>query len=111
MVQVPHRRRANVQWKLKTGLFGAKPALAVETSSSIRKGEELSMDYGPDKLDNAVLLDYGVLDTSRTQVNMAGRLHGSIVCMNACLSASASIPLCYGNNSTSRRVNVLKLMP
>lgn len=40
----------------------------VEAVRAVRKGEALSMDYGPDKLDNTLLLDYGVLDTASAKV-------------------------------------------
>jgi len=40
----------------------------VEAVRPVRKGEALSMDYGPDKLDNTLLLDYGVLDTASAKV-------------------------------------------
>jgi hypothetical protein len=42
--------------------------LAVEASKALRKGEGLTLDYGPDKLDNTLLLDYGVLDTRNPKV-------------------------------------------
>lgn len=45
--------------------------LSVESSKALRKGEGLSMDYGPDRLDNSLLLDYGVLDTAAAKVRNA----------------------------------------
>jgi [ribulose-bisphosphate carboxylase]-lysine N-methyltransferase len=69
LVQLPHRRYANAAWKLKSaGLFGKGKVLAVETMRAVRKGEALVMDYGPEKLDNALLLDHGVLDASGAKV-------------------------------------------
>ena len=32
------------------------------------EGELVTMDFGPDKLDSQLLLDYGVLDASNPQV-------------------------------------------
>ncbi|KAJ9510391.1 hypothetical protein QJQ45_015861 [Haematococcus lacustris] len=64
-LQVSHRRDGNTRWRVKsTGLFGRGQQLVVEASRPIKKGEELSMDYAPDKLDNSVLLDFGCLDTT-----------------------------------------------
>lgn len=66
--QLPHSRAANCAWKAKgTGLFGKGRALVVEAARAVRKGEELSLDYGPGKLDAAVLLDHGALDADWPQ--------------------------------------------
>jgi len=88
--QLPHRRTANCAWRAKqAGLFGKGQQLVVEATRAIRKGEELTMDFGPGKLDAAVLLDYGVLDAEYTQVlgvgSDVGRLwlfkgRGAIAC-------------------------------
>lgn len=40
----------------------------VEAVAPLRKGDALRMDFGPGKLDSAVLLDYGALDGGRPQV-------------------------------------------
>lgn len=50
-------------------MFGRSQLLSVEATKALRKGEALSMDYGTDKLDNTLLLDYGVLDTASAQVS------------------------------------------
>lgn len=50
------------------GLFGKGKVLAVEATRAVRKGEAISMDYGPDKLDNSVLLDHGVMDARNPKV-------------------------------------------
>jgi len=61
--EVAHRRAGNMAWKGKAaGFFGKGRSLVVEATRAVRKGEALSMDYAPGKLDNAVLLDYGVMD-------------------------------------------------
>lgn len=51
------------------------------------QGETLSMDYAPDKLDNGVLLDYGVLDTANPRVS------GLVVC-SACRVLHGSVAHC-----------------
>jgi hypothetical protein len=64
-VQLSHKRAANAAWKLKAaGLFGKGKQLTVEATRAVRKGEAIVMDYGPDKLDNTLLLDYGIIDAS-----------------------------------------------
>lgn len=69
-LQLPHSRSANAAWKVKSaGLFGKGQVLAVEATRAVRKGESIVMDYGPDKLDNALLLDHGVLDASQLKVS------------------------------------------
>lgn len=40
----------------------------MEATRAVRKGEAVVMDYGPEKLDNALLLDHGVLDASSAKV-------------------------------------------
>jgi hypothetical protein len=71
LLQLPHRRDANAAWKLKSaGLFGKGKVLAVEATRAVRKGEALVMDYGPEKLDNALLLDHGVLDAGSAKVRL-----------------------------------------
>jgi [ribulose-bisphosphate carboxylase]-lysine N-methyltransferase len=70
---VPHKRGGNTVWKVKSsGVFGRSQVLSVESTKALRKGEALSMDYGPDKLDNTLLLDHGVLDTATAKVGGGG---------------------------------------
>jgi len=66
---VQHRSQANSSWKVKSGgLFGSGGLqLVVEATQAIHKGETVSLNYGPDKLDNTILLDYGVLDSVNPQ--------------------------------------------
>ena len=67
--QLPHSRRGNSSWRVKSsGVFGRGQSCVVEALKPLRKGEALLMDYGPDKLDNTLLLDYGVLDTNNAKV-------------------------------------------
>jgi hypothetical protein len=76
LIQLPHRRNANAAWKLKSaGLFGKGKVLAVEATRAVRKGEAVVVDYGPEKLDNALLLDHGVLDASSAKV---GKRHAGL---------------------------------
>jgi hypothetical protein len=68
-LQLPHKRNGNTSWRLKSsGMFAKSQVLSVESSKALRKGEGLTMDYGPDRLDNSLLLDYGVLDTTSPKV-------------------------------------------
>ncbi len=46
----------------------ANPRCSPAGPRPIRKGEVVSMDYAPEKLDGPVLLDYGVMDTSSPKV-------------------------------------------
>ncbi|GIL90815.1 hypothetical protein Vretimale_16759 [Volvox reticuliferus] len=62
---VSHRRSANSKLAVRSaGLFGRGQVLLLEATRSIRKGEQLSTDYGQGKLDGPVLLDYGVMDAT-----------------------------------------------
>ena len=69
-----HLLRARYVGQLARAPCGCWPlCLGAATNVSITcraclQGEELSMDYAPDKLDNMVLLDYGVLDTTTPKV-------------------------------------------
>lgn len=75
-VQVAHSRDANVAWRPRSsGLFGRDQALAVEVTRPVKQGEALQMDFGLGKLDNEVLLDYGVLDAANAKVH--SRTHGA----------------------------------
>ncbi|KAK9801977.1 hypothetical protein WJX73_005616 [Symbiochloris irregularis] len=64
---VKHRRAGKSRWKVQSGLFGGSQAVTVDAVSPLEAGEFLAMDFGPDKLDSSLLLDYGVLDASSPQ--------------------------------------------
>ncbi|GIL50360.1 hypothetical protein Vafri_6588 [Volvox africanus] len=65
---VSHRRSANSKLAVRSaGLFGRGQVLVLEATRPIRKGEPLSVDYSPGKLDGTVLLDYGVVDATSPQ--------------------------------------------
>ena len=66
--QVQHRRAAGPGWRVQSGLFGASQAVSMDASTSLRPGDAITMDYGPDKLDSSLLLDYGVVDLNSPQV-------------------------------------------
>ncbi len=69
-----HRRNGNAVWKLRKGggLFGGGvDSLVVEATQALRKGEAVSMDFNPGKLDGAVLLDHGVIDDATSRVGAA----------------------------------------
>ena len=54
---------AGVYWSLKSaGLFGGKRALAVEAERALKQGEPVAMDFGPNRTEGQILLDYGVTD-------------------------------------------------
>lgn len=55
-------------------LPSANPRCSPAGPRPIRKGEVVSMDYSPDKLDGPVLLDYGVMDTSSPKVGECVRV-------------------------------------
>ncbi|KXZ52475.1 hypothetical protein GPECTOR_9g519 [Gonium pectorale] len=62
---VSHRRSGNTKLVVRSaGLFGRGQVAVVEATRPIRKGEALSMDFAPDRLDGPVLLDYGAMDAA-----------------------------------------------
>ena len=70
VAQVQHSRSGNCQWKVQQAGFGQKrQKLSLESTASLSTGESLSMDYGSDKTDTQILLDYGTMDTDNPQVN------------------------------------------
>lgn len=70
-VQVQHARDGNAQWKLQPAGFGKRRSLLVESKKELRTGARLTMDFGVDKTDAQILLDYGVLDSDSPQVRLA----------------------------------------
>lgn len=46
----------------------SKQSLEVVAAKDVEIGDTLSMDYGPEKLDNQLALDYGVYDNLHPQV-------------------------------------------
>lgn len=69
-MQVQHARDGNAQWKLQPAGFGKRQSLLVESKRDFRAGVPLTMDFGVDKTDAQLLLDYGVLDTDNPQVSL-----------------------------------------
>jgi [ribulose-bisphosphate carboxylase]-lysine N-methyltransferase len=60
---VQHRRAPNVKWALKAaGLFGGGQSLAVEAEVAIAEGVAMAANFGENRTDGQLLLDYGVLD-------------------------------------------------
>ena len=48
--------------------FGGKSKTAsLEVTRAIRKGESISVDFGPGKIDSSILLDQGSIDTSNSR--------------------------------------------
>ena len=67
--QVTHQRGRGVAWKLTSGGFGkGGKALALEAERDFESGETITMDFGPEKLDGDLLLNYGVMDDYVTRV-------------------------------------------
>lgn len=66
--QVQHSRRGGVVSKLETGRFGGGRALKLSAAGQLPGGSALEADLGAERLDNQILLDYGVLDEERPQV-------------------------------------------
>ncbi|KAL3159238.1 hypothetical protein ABBQ32_011210 [Trebouxia sp. C0010 RCD-2024] len=64
---VQHARDGNAHWKLQPAGFGRHQSLLVESKRELRAGTPLTMDFGPDKSDAQILLDYGVLDADNPQ--------------------------------------------
>lgn len=69
-LQVQHQRGEGVVWKLKSGGFGrGEKALIMEAQRNFEPGQGLTMDFGADKLDSDLLLNYGVLDEFVSRVS------------------------------------------
>lgn len=64
---VQHSRRGGVVSKLETGRFGGGRALKLSAAGQLAGGSALEADLGAERLDNQILLDYGVLDEERPQ--------------------------------------------
>ncbi|CAG9460450.1 unnamed protein product [Pedinophyceae sp. YPF-701] len=77
---VAHSRRPNVKWEIRaTGLFGQGPRnLCVVATRDVAPGEELSLDYGPEKLEGQIALDHGAYDAvaGRAGVSLTLELPG-----------------------------------
>ena len=72
--QVQQQRGAGVAWKRKAGGFGrGEEALVVEAQDNLEAGQTLTMDFGPDKLDSDLVLNYGVLDEFVSWVSSLNR--------------------------------------
>ncbi|KAK9806256.1 hypothetical protein WJX72_007461 [[Myrmecia] bisecta] len=65
---VQHERGSTPGWKVQSGFLGRSgKAVTLEADQEYAAGEWVVMDFGPDKLDSQLLLDYGVLDPASTQ--------------------------------------------
>lgn len=66
-----HQRGNGAAWKLTPGGFGkGGKALVLEAEREFETGEAVTMDFGPDKLDADLLLNYGVMDDFVTRVRI-----------------------------------------
>ena len=68
-----HARDGNAHWKLQPAGFGKRQSLLVESKKELRAGAPLTMDFGVDKTDAQLLLDYGVLDADNPQVSFVSQ--------------------------------------
>lgn len=69
--QVSHQRGPGVAWKVSPGGFGrGGKALQLEAQKDFDAGEAVTMDFGPQKLDAEILLNYGQMDDFVTRVSM-----------------------------------------
>ncbi|CAD7701616.1 unnamed protein product [Ostreobium quekettii] len=60
---VCHSRNPNTEWRLSSGGFLSRgESLSLVAMRNISSEEVLSIDFGPDKLDSQVALDYGEVD-------------------------------------------------
>ena len=66
--QVQHQRGVNAKWKVQTNVLSRGQTLTMEAATSLQAGQPLTMDFGPERPDSALLLDYGVLDHTRPAV-------------------------------------------
>lgn len=66
--QVRHSRKSGVLLKVEKGRLGGARALKLSAARSLPGGGPLTMDFGPERLDNQILLDYGVIDEEDLQV-------------------------------------------
>ena len=69
ILKVKHQRGNGAVWKLTPGGFGkGGKALILEAERDFQEGDAITMDFGPDKLDADLLLNYGVMDDFVTRV-------------------------------------------
>lgn len=86
MLQVEHERVAAGEWRIDGGgLFSGAQSLRFDAGRRFSEGERVTADYGADKLDSQLLLDYGVLDISNPEVDDChqGPPHGAS-CQGCC---------------------------
>lgn len=67
--QVRHSRESGVALQVDSGRFGGARALKMSAARLLPGGAPLAMDFGSDRLDNQILLDYGVLDEEVLQAS------------------------------------------
>jgi hypothetical protein len=68
VMQLQHSRSGAVTSKLETGRFGGARSLKLSSNGQLAAGSVASADLEPERLDNQMLLDYGVLDEDSPQV-------------------------------------------
>ena len=60
----------------------------VESKTELSAGEPLTMDFGPDKTDAQVLLDYGVLDDDNPRVRCNAQIRTACMLIYSPLTAA-----------------------
>ena len=66
--QVRHQRGVNAKWRVQTNVLSRGQTLTMEAGVSLQPGQPLTTDFGPERPDASLLLDYGVLDHERPAV-------------------------------------------
>lgn len=86
-----HSRDPNTVWELSSGgVLSRGESLTLVAQQQVRAGEVLTIDYGPEQLDNQIALNYGVVDKGLIKV-------GCQLCQDICLRIKVILmsPSCY----------------
>jgi hypothetical protein len=68
VLQLQHSRSGSITSKLEAARFGGARSLKLSCNGQLAAGSVASADLEPERLDNQMLLDYGVLDEDSPQV-------------------------------------------
>lgn len=67
---IKHARSPNAKISVASSgnpFFGKSRNAVIEATRAIRKGEAISTDFGPGKLDSSILIDHGAIDASNSR--------------------------------------------
>lgn len=78
-MQLQHSRSGAVSSKLESNRFGGARSLKLSCNGQLAAGSVASADLEPERLDNQMLLDYGVLDEDSPQASSHG-----LTCLQLC---------------------------